>query len=122
MIGLDSGVKSRSDGLAGVRFLVKACVIVSFLVLVTGYNYYVTGEVPDLWNAGEGVSVGADEVLTFARRKLREEGGVRFDFFFFERGSLAFFEENFFSLFLPCYPYFRLYILCDICVSLSNLM
>lgn len=71
---------SRSDGLAGVRFLVKALVIVSFLLLLTGYNYYVKGEVPNLWSSGEGFSLVSDEFVSLTSRQLKEEGQVRLTF------------------------------------------
>ena len=77
MITKEKPKQPRSDGLGGVRFVVKSLVIVSFLVLITGYNYYTTGEVPSLWNTGDGLSTSADHAMQFVRRKLTEDDDVR---------------------------------------------
>lgn len=64
--------------MAGVKFLVKAGVIVSFLVLITAFNYVTTGQVPSLWTTGDAMAIPTDHIVAFAQRKLKEEEQVRF--------------------------------------------
>lgn len=67
----------RSDGMAAARFAVKAVVIVSFLLLVTGINYATTGEVPSLWNTGDVLASTTEQAVNFMGRGLRDEAEVR---------------------------------------------
>lgn len=68
---------SRSDGLAGARFVVKSLVIVSFLVLITTFNYISTGQVPTLWETGDALSASTEHAVTFLTRGLKDDGEVR---------------------------------------------
>ena len=77
MISRDKLRPSRSDGLAGARFVVKSLVIISFLVLLTGYNYLATGQVPTLWSAGDDIAASTEHMVQFVSRKLRDDDEVR---------------------------------------------
>lgn len=77
MISRDKLRPSRSDGLAGARFVVKSLVIISFLVLLTGYNYLATGQVPTLWSAGDDLASSTEHMVQFVSRKLKDDDEVR---------------------------------------------
>jgi hypothetical protein len=61
------------DGLGGLRFAVKGGVIISFLVLITTFNYLSTGQVPSLWTAGDDFVASTDHAMSFLQRNLKDD-------------------------------------------------
>lgn len=57
--------------------MVKSLVIISFLVLITTFNYVSTGQVPTLWETGDALAATTEHAVTFVARGLKEEEGVR---------------------------------------------
>lgn len=68
---------SHSDGLAGARFIVKSLVIVSFLILITTFNYVSTGQVPTLWETGDALTSTTEHAVLYMSRGLKDDGEVR---------------------------------------------
>ena len=62
-----------NDGMGAIRFAVKGGVIISFLVLITTFNYLSTGQIPSLWTTGDDFITSTDHAVTFLQRNLKDD-------------------------------------------------